>query len=162
MDTFDRSILDLLQTDASLSLNDIAGRVGLSPTPCWNRIRRMEADGVIAARVALLDPARLGLGVTAYVSIETNDHSEGWLDRFAQAVRGMPEVVDVYRMMGDVDYMMRVVLPDIDAYDAFYRRLIRAVPLKNVSARIAMERIKATTALPLDHAPVFRKRAKER
>jgi Lrp/AsnC family transcriptional regulator len=148
--------------DASLSLNEVASRVGLSPTPCWNRIRRMEKEGVIRGRVALLDPTALGLGVTAYVSIETSDHSEAWLARFAEAVKAMPEVVDVYRMMGDVDYMLRVVLPDIEAYDEFYRRLIKAVPLKNVSARIAMERIKATTALPLERAPVFKKRAKER
>ena len=160
MDSFDRAILALLQSDSSLPLNEIANRVGLSPTPCWNRIRKMEETGVITGRVALLDAAALGLGVTIYVSIETNDHSEAWLARFAETVQAMPEVVDVYRMSGDVDYMMRVVVPGIDAYDSFYRRLIKAVPLKNVTSRFAMEKIKATTALPIDHSPVFKTRKK--
>lgn len=160
MDSFDRAILAQVQDDAALPLNEIANRVGLSPTPCWNRIRKMEEQGVITGRVALLDSASLGLGVTIFVSIETADHSEGWLARFAQAVQGMPEVVDVYRMSGDVDYMMRVVVPTIDAYDDFYRRLIKAVPLKNVTSRFAMEKIKATTALPLALSPVFKARKK--
>lgn len=160
MDSFDRAILAQVQDDAALPLNEIANRVGLSPTPCWNRIRKMEEQGVITGRVALLDSASLGLGVTIFVSIETSDHSEGWLARFAQAVQSMPEVVDVYRMSGDVDYMMRVVVPTIDAYDDFYRRLIKAVPLKNVTSRFAMEKIKATTALPLALSPVFKARKK--
>lgn len=160
MDSFDRSILVLIQEDSSLPLNEIAARVGLSPTPCWNRIRKMEEAGIISRRVAILDAPKLGLGVTIYVSIETSDHSEGWLARFAEAVRAMPEVVDVYRMSGDVDYMMRVVVPGIDAYDDFYRRLIKAVPLKNVTSRFAMEKIKATTSLPLDQSPVFKQRKK--
>lgn len=160
MDSFDRAILALIQADASLPLNEIAGRVGLSPTPCWNRIRKMEESGIIARRVAILDAPALGLGVTIFVSVETSDHSEGWLAKFADAVREMPEVVDVYRMSGDVDYMMRVVVPGIDAYDEFYRRLIKKVPLKNVTSRFAMEKIKATTALPLDNSPVFKTRKK--
>ncbi|MCZ8186145.1 MAG: Lrp/AsnC family transcriptional regulator [Beijerinckiaceae bacterium] len=160
MDSFDRAILSLIQADGSLPLNEIASRVGLSPTPCWNRIRKMEETGIIARRVAVLDAAKLGLGVTIFVSIETSDHSEGWLARFAEAVKEMPEVVDVYRMSGDVDYMMRVVVPGIDAYDDFYRRLIKAVPLKNVTSRFAMEKIKATTALPLEQSPVFKARKK--
>lgn len=160
MDSFDRAILGIIQADGSLPLNEIAARVGLSPTPCWNRIRKMEESGIIAGRVAVLDSAKLGLGVTIYVSVETNDHSESWLGRFAEAVKAMPEVVDVYRMSGDVDYMMRVVVPGIDAYDAFYRQLIKSVPLKNVTSRFAMEKIKATTALPLDHSPVFKTRKK--
>jgi Lrp/AsnC family transcriptional regulator len=160
MDSFDRAILALVQADASLPLNEIASRVGLSPTPCWNRLRKMEESGIIARRVALLDAPKLGLGVTIFVSVETSDHSEGWLAKFAEAVREMPEVVDVYRMSGDVDYMMRVVAPGIDAYDEFYRRLIKKVPLKNVTSRFAMEKIKATTALPLDNSPVFKTRKK--
>ncbi|MFY8155301.1 MAG: Lrp/AsnC family transcriptional regulator, partial [Rhabdaerophilum sp.] len=123
MDSFDRAILGILQQDSSLPLNEIASRVGLSPTPCWNRIRKMEELGIITGRVALLDAAQLGLGVTVFVSIETSDHSETWLSRFAAAITAMPEVVDVYRMSGDVDYMLRVVVPGIDAYDGFYRRL---------------------------------------
>ncbi|MCE2932573.1 MAG: Lrp/AsnC family transcriptional regulator [Hyphomicrobiales bacterium] len=160
MDSFDRAILAILQQDSSLPLNEIANRVGLSPTPCWNRIRKMEELGIITGRVALLDAAQLGLGVTVFVSIETSDHSEGWLSRFAAAITTMPEVVDVYRMSGDVDYMLRVVVPGIDAYDGFYRRLIKVVPLKNVSSRFAMEKVKATTALPLDDSPVFKSRKK--
>jgi Lrp/AsnC family transcriptional regulator len=160
MDSFDRAILAQLQEDAALPLNEIANRVGLSPTPCWNRIRKMEETGVITKRVALLDPPSLGLGVTIFVSIETADHSESWLARFAEAVRSMPEVVDVYRMSGDVDYMMRVVVPNIDAYDEFYRLLIKSVPLKNVTSRFAMEKIKATTALPLAQSPIFKARKK--
>ncbi|MCA3594825.1 MAG: Lrp/AsnC family transcriptional regulator [Methylobacterium sp.] len=160
MDSFDRAILGILQQDSSLPLNEIASRVGLSPTPCWNRIRKMEELGIITGRVALLDAAQLGLGVTVFVSIETSDHSETWLSRFAAAITAMPEVVDVYRMSGDVDYMLRVVVPGIDAYDGFYRRLIKAVPLKNVTSRFAMEKVKATTALPLDDSPVFRSRKK--
>ncbi|MFM8748553.1 Lrp/AsnC family transcriptional regulator [Rhabdaerophilum sp.] len=160
MDSFDRAILGILQQDSSLPLNEIANRVGLSPTPCWNRIRKMEELGIITGRVALLDAAQLGLGVTVFVSIETSDHSESWLSRFAAAITTMPEVVDVYRMSGDVDYMLRVVVPGIDAYDGFYRRLIKVVPLKNVSSRFAMEKVKATTALPLDDSPVFKSRKK--
>lgn len=160
MDSFDRAILGILQQDSSLPLNEIANRVGLSPTPCWNRIRKMEELGIITGRVALLDAAQLGLGVTVFVSIETSDHSESWLSRFAAAITAMPEVVDVYRMSGDVDYMLRVVVPGIDAYDGFYRRLIKVVPLKNVSSRFAMEKVKATTALPLDDSPVFKSRKK--
>ena len=160
MDSFDRAILAQLQEDAALPLNEIANRVGLSPTPCWNRIRKMEEMGVITKRVALLDPPSLGLGVTIFVSIETADHSESWLARFAEAVRSMPEVVDVYRMSGDVDYMMRVVVPNIDAYDEFYRLLIKSVPLKNVTSRFAMEKIKATTSLPLAQSPIFKARKK--
>jgi Lrp/AsnC family transcriptional regulator len=120
----------------------------------------MEELGIITGRVALLDSARLGLGVTVFVSIETSDHSENWLTRFATAVSAMPEVVDVYRMSGDVDYMLRVVAPGIEAYDDFYRRLIKSVPLKNVTSRFALEKVKATTALPLDHSPVFKVRKK--
>jgi Lrp/AsnC family transcriptional regulator len=160
MDSFDRAILAQLQEDAALPLNEIANRVGLSPTPCWNRIRKMEESGVISKRVAILDAPLLGLGVTIFVSIETADHSESWLSKFAEAVRSMPEVVDVYRMSGDVDYMMRVTVPNIDAYDDFYRRLIKSVPLKNVTSRFAMEKIKATTALPLAQSPVFKARKK--
>jgi Lrp/AsnC family transcriptional regulator len=160
MDSHDRAILEALQSDASLSLQQLAEKVGLSPTPCWNRIRRLEDTGVIRGRVAVLDPQALGLTVTAYVSIETSDHSQAWLARFAEAVMAMPEVVDVYRMMGDVDYMLRVVAPSIEAYDDFYRRLIKAVPLKNVSARIALEQIKATTKLPLALSPAFKIKGK--
>jgi Lrp/AsnC family transcriptional regulator len=149
MDAIDRKILAVLQEDASLSVAEISQRVGLSSTPCWKRIQRLEADQVIQKRVAIIDPEKLGLGVTVFVSVETGDHSEGWLERFAQVVGAMPEVMEFYRMAGDVDYMLRVVVPDIAGYDTFYKKLIGTVPLKNVTSRFAMERIKSTTALPI-------------
>jgi Lrp/AsnC family transcriptional regulator len=149
MDAIDRKILAVLQDDAALSVADIGSRVGLSSTPCWKRIQRLEADGVIVKRVALVDQDRIGLGISVFVSIETGDHSQDWLDRFAKTVTAMPEVMEFYRMAGDVDYMLRVVVPDIAGYDAFYKRLIATVPLKNVTSRFAMEKIKSTTALPI-------------
>jgi len=149
MDAIDHKILTVLQDDASLSVAEIGSRVGLSSTPCWKRIQRLEAEGVILKRVALIDPAKIGLGITVFVSIETGDHSQEWLGRFAEMVRAMPEVMEFYRMAGDVDYMLRVVAPDIAGYDTFYKKLIGTVPLKNVTSRFAMEKIKSTTALPI-------------
>jgi Lrp/AsnC family transcriptional regulator len=149
MDAIDRKILAVVQQDASLSVAEIGTRVGLSSTPCWKRLQRLEADGVIMRRVALIDPEKIGLGITVFVSIETGDHSQEWLKRFAEVVGAMPEVMEFYRMAGDVDYMLRVVVPDIQGYDGFYKRLIATVPLKNVTSRFAMERIKSTTALPI-------------
>src|SRR5579863_8199505 len=149
MDAIDRKILAVLQENAALSVAEIGSRVGLSSTPCWKRIQRLEADGVILKRVALVDQDRVGVGVTVFVSIETGDHSQDWLDRCAKVVGAMPEVMEFYRMAGDVDYMLRVVVPDIAGYDAFYKRLIATVPLANVTSRFAMEKIKSTTALPI-------------
>jgi len=150
MDRVDRKLLALLQQDSTQSIAQLADQVGLSQTPCWKRIQRLEADGVIERRVALLSPEKLGLGLTVFVSIEAGDHSPDWLARFAAAVSSFPEVVEVHRMAGDIDYMLRVITRDIAAYDGFYKRLIAAVPLKNVSSRFSMERVKSTTALPLD------------
>jgi len=149
MDAIDRKILTVLQENAALSVAEIGARVGLSPTPCWKRIQRLEADGVILRRVAVVDQEKVGLPISVFVSIETGDHSQDWLDRFAKTVTAMPEVVEFYRMAGDVDYMLRVVVADIAGYDAFYKRLIAAVPLKNVTSRFAMEKIKSTTSLPI-------------
>jgi Lrp/AsnC family transcriptional regulator len=149
MDATDRKILAVLQADASLSVAEIGHRVGLSSTPCWKRIQKLEADGVIERRVAVVDQGKVGLGVTVFVSIETGDHSEEWLKKFADLVGAMPQVMEFYRMAGDVDYMLRVVVPDIHGYDRFYKQLISAIPLKNVTSRFAMEKIKSTTALPL-------------
>ena len=149
MDAIDRKILAVVQQDASLSVAEIGSRVGLSSTPCWKRMQRLEADGVIMRRVALIDPEKIGLGITVFVSIETGDHSQDWLKQFAEVVGAMPEVMEFYRMAGDVDYMLRVVVPDIAGYDTFYKKLIGTVPLKNVTSRFAMERIKSTTALPI-------------
>ena len=149
MDTIDRKILAVVQEDSSLSVAEIGQRVGLSSTPCWKRLQRLEADGVITRRVALIDPEKIGLGITVFVSIETGDHSQDWLKRFAEVVSSMPEVMEFYRMAGDVDYMLRVVVHDMQTYDGFYKKLIATVPLKNVTSRFAMERIKSTTALPI-------------
>ena len=149
MDAIDRKILSALQEDSSLSVAEIGSRVGLSSTPCWKRIQRLETDGIITKRVALIDQDKIGLAITVFVSIETGDHSQAWLDRFAEVVGAMPEVMEFYRMAGDVDYMLRVVVPDIAGYDTFYKKLIGTVPLKNVTSRFAMERIKSTTALPI-------------
>jgi len=153
MDAIDRKILAVVQEDASLSVAEIGQRVGLSSTPCWKRLQRLEAEGVILRRVALVAPEKVGLGITVFVSVETGDHSNEWLKRFAEVVSAMPEVMEFYRMAGDVDYMLRVVVADIAGYDTFYKKLIAAVPLKNVTSRFAMERIKSTTALPIAPAP---------
>lgn len=149
MDNIDRKLLTLLQADASLSLAELSDKVGLSQTPCWKRINKLEANGVIKGRVAIVDPDKIGLGLTVFVSIETGDHSGPWLDGFAATVSAMPEVLGLYRMAGDVDYMLHVVVEDMTAYDRFYKRLINAVALKNVTSRFAMERIKSTTALQI-------------
>ncbi len=149
MDRIDRDLLALLQRDATLSIADLAQQVGLSATPCWKRIQRLEADGVILRRVALVDQNKIGLGLTVFVSVESADHSEAWLRKFADAVSAMPEVMEFYRMAGDVDYMLRVVVADMQSYDVFYKKLIGAVPLKNVTSRFAMEKIKSVTAFPV-------------
>ena len=149
MDAIDRKILGVLQEDSSLSVAEVGSRVGLSSTPCWKRIQKLEAEGVIQKRVAVVDPEKIGLGVTVFVAIETGDHSEDWLGRFAEAVRAMPEVMEFYRMAGDVDYMLRVVVADMQSYDVFYKKLIGAVAMKNVTSRFAMEKIKSVTALPV-------------
>jgi Lrp/AsnC family transcriptional regulator len=152
MDAIDRKILAVVQQDASLSVAEIGQRVGLSSTPCWKRLQRLEADGVIMRRVALIDPEKVGLGITVFVSVETGDHSQDWLAKFAEVVDAMPEVMEFYRMAGDVDYVLRVVVHDMQSYDTFYKKLIATVPLKNVTSRFAMERIKSTTALPISEA----------
>jgi Lrp/AsnC family transcriptional regulator len=152
LDRTDRKILAIMQEDSSLAVADIAERVGLSQTPCWRRIQRLRADGVIARTVSLVHPEAVGLGLTVFITIEALDHSPDWLDRFTAAVSAMPEVMEVHRMAGDIDYLLRVAVADMAAFDAFYRDLIKAVPLKNVSSHFAMERVKATTAYPVDTA----------
>jgi Lrp/AsnC family transcriptional regulator len=153
VDATDRRILALLQADASLSVAEVAAQVNLSQTPCWRRIQKMEEAGIIQRRVALADPDKLGLGLTVFVEIMTGDHSAEWLERFAGTLSDMPEVMEVYRMAGDVDYLLRIAVANMAAYDAFYRRLIALLPLKNVTSRFAMERVKFTTAYPVDGAP---------
>jgi Lrp/AsnC family transcriptional regulator len=153
LDDLDRKILDCLQGDATVPVAVIAERVGLSPSPCWRRIQKLEEAGVIRRRVALLDPEKMNVGVTVFVSIRTNQHSLDWAEKFCRAVAEIPEVVEFYRMSGTVDYLLRVVVPDIAAYDGVYKRLIRVAELYDVSSAFAMERIKYTTALPVTYAP---------
>ena len=152
MDRLDRKILRLLQEDSTLAVADVAKKVGLSTTPCWRRIQKLEEEGVIQRRVAVLDPIRVNTRVNVFVSIRTGSHSLEWLRRFSEVVQEFPEVVEFYRMSGDVDYLIRVVVPDIDAYDKFYKKLISRIELPNVSSAFAMEQIKYTTALPLHYA----------
>jgi Lrp/AsnC family transcriptional regulator len=152
IDEFDRKILTILQGDAARPVADIAKQVGLSPTPCWRRIRLLEEAGVIRGRVALLDRGKLNVGVTVFVAVRTNQHNQDWLERFARAVDSIPEVVEFYRMAGDIDYLLRVVVPDIAAYDGVYKRLIQNIDLTDVSSTFAMEELKYTTAVPLTYA----------
>jgi Lrp/AsnC family transcriptional regulator len=153
LDKLDRKILVLLQRDSDLSLAEIAERVGLSTSPCWRRIQALEKSGVIKRRVALLDREALGLGVIAFVRVRTNQHSQGWLNRFAEALNEIDEVVEFYRMSGDLDYLLKIVVPDIAGYDAVYKRLIARIELSDVSASFVMEELKATNELPLDYLP---------
>lgn len=151
MDLVDREIVQLLQEDASLTARELAEHVGLTPTPCWRRVQNLEAAGVITKRVALVDPAAVNLNVTALVQIRTNDHSAEWLGQSQVAVEQFPEVVEAYRTSGEIDYMLRVVVPSIEAYDQFYKSLIDAVDLYDVRTIFVMERMKQTTALPLHY-----------
>ena len=151
MDRLDRKILRLLQEDATLAVADIAKKVGLSTTPCWRRIQKLEEDGVVMRRVAVLDPEKINTKVTVFVSIRTGSHNVEWLKRFSELVQEFPEVVEFYRMSGDVDYLLKVVVPDIAAYDAFYKRMIAKIDIRDVSSAFAMEQIKYTTQLPLDY-----------
>ena len=157
MDEIDRALLEMLQQDATLSIAQMAERVGLSPTPCWKRIQKLENRGVLTRRVAVLEPERIGVGLSVLVSIEAGEHTPEWLQRFSTAIADMPEVMEVYRMAGDVDYMLRVAVADMAEYDRFYKRLIAVAPMKNVTSRFAMERLKHTTAYPL-HPRAFRDR----
>ena len=153
MDRIDYKILGCLQEDATLSVAQIAERVGLSTTPCWRRIQNLEKSGVIRARVALLDAEKLNCAVTVFVRLKTSQHNYEWLESFSKAVARMEEVVEFYRMSGDIDYLLRIVVPDIASYDAFYKRLIRTAEFAEVSSSFALEEIKYTTALPLSYAP---------
>jgi Lrp/AsnC family transcriptional regulator len=151
MDKLDRKILDILQKDASLTAAEVAERVGLSKAPCWRRIQRLRETGVIRRTVALLDARALNVGTTVFVTIKAPSHSAGWFERFAKVVRDLPEVTELHRMSGDVDYLLRVVVPDIEGYDAVYKRLIAALEMLDVSASFSLETIKSTTALPLNY-----------
>ena len=151
MDRIDKAILSLLQRDTTMPVAELGRRVGLSTTPCWRRIQKMEEDGVIRGRVAVLDPSKVNANVTVFVSVRTASHEGEWLRRFSEVVSDFPEVMEFYRMSGEVDYLLRVVVPDIAAYDAFYKRLIARIEIADVSSSFAMEQIKYTTELPLDN-----------
>jgi len=152
MDRIDKKILALLQTDASMPVSVIASKVGLSTTPCWRRIQNLEKSGVINKRVTLLNRDELNIGIDVFVAIKTSQHNAKWLEKFAKAVTSFSEVVEFYRMSGEIDYLMRVVVPDIHSFDNFYKRLIQKVDIDDVSSSFAMERLKYTTELPLDYA----------
>ncbi|HVZ05186.1 Lrp/AsnC family transcriptional regulator [Hyphomicrobium sp.] len=152
MDEMDIKILRILQQDCTRPVADIGREVGLSTTPCWRRVQKLEEAGVIQRRVAILDALQVNAGVTVFVSIKTDKHSLAWLERFHSAVAEFPEVVEFYRMSGDIDYLLRVAVPDIAAYDVFYKKLISRIDIAKVSSAFAMEQIKYTTALPLQFA----------
>jgi Lrp/AsnC family transcriptional regulator len=152
MNDIDRNILAQIQADSTIGVADLAERVGLSTTPCWRRIQNLEKAGVIRARVALLDAKALNVGVTVFVRLRTSQHSYDWLEGFAAKIAAIDEVVEFYRMSGDVDYLLKIVVPDIASYDEVYKRLIKSAEFSDVNSAFAMEEIKYTTALPLDYA----------
>ncbi|NKB97707.1 MAG: winged helix-turn-helix transcriptional regulator [Pseudomonadales bacterium] len=151
LDKFDQTILAKLQATCEQSVAQIADEIGLSTNACWRRIKRLEEDGIIRKRVALLNEASLGLKMTVFVSIKTNEHNAEWLETFAAGIKALPEVVEFYRMSGDIDYLLKIVVRDIEDYDRVYKKLISVTPLHDVSSSFAMERIKSSTEIPLDH-----------
>lgn len=151
MDKTDLDIVEFLQTDASCSLNELAEAVHLSPTPCWRRVQRLRERGVLKQQVTLCDPTQLDLRVTAFVFIRAAQHNESWMQRFVEGARTLPEIVEIHRMAGEIDYLLKVCLPDIAAYDRFYKKLIGVADLQDISASFSMETVKFTTALPVDH-----------
>lgn len=150
LDLIDRKIVAALMADATQSIAQIAAKVGLSQTPCWKRIQKLETAGVLTGRVALADPARIGFGLTVFVAIAAPDHGSDWREAFTAAIDRSPEVMEAYRMAGEADYLLRVAVPDMQAYDAFYRRLTETLPIRTLSAQFAMERLRHTTAYPLN------------
>lgn len=152
LDDADRRILALLQADATLPLSEIAEKVGLSTTPCWRRIQKLEQSGVIKKRIAVLDRSRLNAAVTVFIAVRTAHHTVEWIEAFRRATSDIPEIVDVYRMSGEIDYLIRAFVPDIESYDALYKKLIARVALNDVTSMFAMEELKSTTAVPLDYA----------
>lgn len=152
LDKMDLKILEILQADSTTPVAEIGKQIGLSTTPCWRRIQKLEEKGIIKERVAVLNPDQVNAGVTVFVAITTSEHSKEWLDKFQNVVTAFPEVVELYRMSGQVDYLMRVVVSDIAAYDDFYKRMIAEIEITDVSSTFAMEQMKFTTALPLKFA----------
>jgi Lrp/AsnC family transcriptional regulator len=152
LDAIDRRLLEMLQLNCDIPVAELAAAVQLSTTPCWRRVQRMKEAGVITAHVALVDPKSVNVGVTVFVNIKTSQHTQAWFDQFNATVDSIPEVVEFYRMSGDIDYLLRIVVPDIAAYDGVYKRLIAGTQLFDVSSSFAMEQLKFTTALPLRYA----------
>lgn len=152
LDTIDRKLLEMLQLNCDTPIAELAATVQLSTTPCWRRVQRMKEAGIITAHVALVDPKSVNVGVTVFVNVKTNQHAQAWFDQFNATVESIPEVVEFYRMSGDIDYLLRIVVPDIAAYDGVYKRLIAGTQLFDVSSSFAMEQLKFTTALPLRYA----------
>ena len=152
MDAIDKKILHQLQTDSTRPITDIADQVGISSTPCWRRIQKLEKDGVITRRVAILDRKALNLAITVFVMIKTGNHSAEWLEEFSHHIESIDEVAEFYRMSGTVDYLIKISVPDIEAFDAVYKRIIKIDGLQDVSSSFAMEEIKYSTALPLHYA----------
>ncbi len=154
LDAADLRILKELQADAAQPLSDLAQKVGLSTTPCWRRMQKLEREGVIRKRVALLDRGRLNASMTVFIAIRTSQHTVEWLEAFASAVKDIPEIVDVHRMSGEIDYLLRAYVPDMRSYDALYKRLISKVALTDVTSMFAMEELKSTTEVPLSFVDV--------
>jgi len=151
LDAIDRKILDILQADATVPVAAIADKVGLSAAPCWRRIKRMEDDGVIRRRVALVDRRKANVPMTLFVSVRTTRHAVQWLEDFRRVISDISEIVEAWRLTGDIDYLLRIVVPDVDAYDAVYKRLINRLEFADISSAIAMEEMKYTTAIPTDY-----------
>jgi Lrp/AsnC family transcriptional regulator len=151
MDNFDKKILQILQDDCTASLSEIAEQVGLTSTPCWRRIQVLEASGVITKRVALANPEKLNVGLTVFVMVKTNQHNDKWLSEFANNIKDIPEIMEFYRLSGDVDYLLRVVVPDMKAYDKFYKKLINHADFSDISSSFAMEELKFSTSLPVSY-----------
>lgn len=151
MDTFDKNILRILQRDCTASVSDIAEQVGLSSTPCWRRIQALEKSGVITGRVALANPEKLNVGLTVFVMVKTNQHNPEWLAKFADTIKNIPEIMEFYRLSGDIDYLLKVVVPDMKAYDAFYKTLITHADFSDISSSFAMEELKYSTSLPVSY-----------
>lgn len=152
MDRKDRRILELLQENAMLTTAEIAEEVGLTTTPCWRRIQKLEEDGYIRARVALLDRQKMNVGITVFVSVRTNQHAGDWLKRFMAAVDRTPEIVEAHRLSGDTDYLLRIVVPDIAEYDRVYQQLIKELDFLDISSSFSMEELKFTTTVPVKYA----------
>jgi Lrp/AsnC family transcriptional regulator len=149
MDKIDREILRVLQQDSTLAVSDIAARVGLTTTPCWRRIQTLEQQGVIKQRVALLDANKLNLGLTVFVQVKAAKHDSQWLTKFAQHAQNIEQIVEFYRMSGEYDYLLKVIVADMQAFDIFYKKLVGGIDLSDVTSSFAMEQIKYTTAIPV-------------